>query len=73
MSTNKNSDIFRVVARDPAFADAAQAATIILDHYKVDVESEVQKEMARQLIYGKEPSEGIPDVRPRFLRFGERT
>lgn len=64
----------KVVAKDETNTDhvaAARVATILLNQpqVKVQIDREVAGELARQLIYGLPPSEGLPDVRIRHWRF----
>jgi hypothetical protein len=56
---------------DPEMVKAAEIATVLINRPDINaqVERETIAEYARQVFYGMEPSEGIPDIRPHYPRF----
>lgn len=56
----------------PELRRAAEVATEIFKlrpEFREHVNTEAQEELMRQLGYGLPPSEGMPDVRPKFPRY----
>ena len=70
--------IFKPFGDNPEYQRAADVASLILDHYEklhpeweAEIDRRVAEECARQIFYGAEPSEGLPGVRPRYLRYDD--
>lgn len=64
----------KVTAKDKSNAEhvkAARVASIFLNqpHIRAQIDQELSDEMTRQLIYALSPSEGMPDIRPRYPRY----
>lgn len=55
----------------PSMRKVAEVATAIINRPSIqrEIEDEVAREVASQLFYGNPPSNGLPDVRPRYPRY----
>lgn len=62
--------MWKVTPKDdkPETAAAARVAEVFFNdpEFSADANAAAEEELERQLIYGLPPSEGIPDVRPKY-------